>query len=250
MGGNRFISDGVKMIVVDSISKRIKDKIIYSNISLSCPASCSYLLVGANGVGKTSLLKTIIGLYKYDSGLVSICGRQVGGNFIAPGNVGVFFDTARMLPHNVVKESILFYASLYGKNHSDVGPLIKVLHLEDEIEKKFINLSTGNKRKVSLLISLINNPDLLIWDEPFASLDPEMCRELSELIKSLRAQGKTFLISTNDLYYGEEIYDKIGFFLNSKTIVEKSKQDLAERYPGKSLHDVYFLIKSEAEENQ
>ncbi len=231
------------MIKVNTISKTIQDKCIYSDINIDCPEKCVYLLVGANGVGKTSVLKTITGLYKCDSGSVDIAGRRVSENFIMPENVGVFFDTARMIPHSIVEGSVLFYAALYGKNKSDIAPLVEILHLENEMKKEFASLSSGNKRKVSLLISLLNNPDVLIWDEPFASLDPEMCCELVELIRLLKTQGKTFLITTNDLHYGEEIYDKIGFFVKPSLVIEKTRNDLLETYHSKSLHDIYFLIK-------
>ena len=234
------------MICIEKVSKAINQKTIFNNISLHCRKNEIYVLVGPNGIGKTSLLKSILGLYSIDSGTISVLGETIGNSIKTNPNTGIFFETAKMLPHSKVRESLSFFASLYNKTINDITSLINCLHLEEQLDKTFISLSSGNKRKLGLLISLINNPDLLIWDEPFAALDPEMCRELSAFMVKLKDEGKTILFTTNDLFYADNLYDRIGFFISSDRIIEKAKEEILSQYPGKSLNDVYFLVKEES----
>ena len=232
------------MIDVEKVSKDIGSKQIFNDISLHCFAGETYILVGANGIGKTSLLKSILSLYTIDGGHITILGQNVDKRYKTNPDVGVFIDSARMLPHDTVKRSLIFFASLYDKSLEDIDYLISALRVEDELDKPYIALSSGNKRKLGLLISLINNPSLIIWDEPFASLDPEMCVELKELLITLKQNGKTVLLTTNDLFYTQDIYDRVGFFLDSKTIIQKTRKELQEEYPLKTLNEIYFLIKN------
>lgn len=238
------------MIIVDKASKAINRKVMFDNISLRCSEKETYVLVGPNGIGKTSLLKSILGLYSIDSGYITLLGQKIDRNYKTDSKVGVFFDTAKMLPHSNVKETLIFFTSLYGKSLTDIDSTISCLRLENELDKTYISLSSGNKRKIGLLISLINNPDLLIWDEPFATLDPEMCSELADFINQLKKDGKTILITTNDLYSAKDIYDKVGFFVDSNSIIERSKDELLVQYPDKNLNEIYFLVKDEFQNNK
>lgn len=231
------------MIIVENVSKKINQKRIYENIFLHCLPKEIYVLVGPNGIGKTSLLKSILGLYMFDSGTITLLGEKVNKAYKTNSQVGVFFDTAKMLPHNKVRDDLIFFASLYGKTMEDIESFILRLHLENELDKTYETLSSGNKRKIGLLISLINNPNLIIWDEPFATLDPEMCTELVDFIKFLKDNNKTILFTTNDLYYAKDLYDRAGFFISPTKIIEKSKKELFMQYPDKELNDIYFLIK-------
>ncbi len=235
------------MIIVQNASKKINQKIIYEDISLHCFPKENYVLVGPNGIGKTSLLKSILGLYAHDSGTIKLLGEKIEKNYKTNPKIGVFLDSAKMLPHNKVRADLDFFASLYDKSLKDIERFILRLHLEKELDKTYEALSSGNKRKIGLLISLINNPELIIWGEPFATLDPEMCTDLVDFIQELKSEGKTFLITTNDLYYAKDIYDKIGFFLDSATIIEKNKNELCVQYPEKDLNEIYFLVKKAKE---
>ncbi|MBO4856980.1 MAG: ABC transporter ATP-binding protein [Treponema sp.] len=231
------------MINIQNITKRIKNKIVFEDISLQIKKQETYVLVGPNGIGKTSLLKSILGLYLTDTGSITVLGQKVSNSYTINSNIGVFLDTAKMLPHSKLNNSLEFFTSLYNKSIEDIQYLIDYLHLENELDKTYISLSSGNKRKVGLLISLINNPELLIWDEPFATLDPEMCKELVDFIIFLKQSKKTILITTNDLFYVNNLFDRIGFFVNSNTIIEKSNLELITLFPDKNINEIYFLIK-------
>lgn len=231
------------MINVKNISKKIKHNLIYENISLHIKEQETYVLVGPNGIGKTSLLKSILGLYLVDSGSISVLGQVVSQKYKVNSNIGAFFDSAKMLPHSKIIDSLTHFTTLFNKSIYDIHELIYNLHLENELDKTYISLSSGNKRKVGLLISLINDPKLLIWDEPFACLDPEMCLEIVDFITLLRLSGKTILLTSNNLFHVKNIFDKIGFFVKSNKIIEKNKNELLNNYSDKELNDVYFLIK-------
>ena len=231
------------MIKIEKASKMIDDKFIFKDISLNVKKQETYLLVGPNGIGKTSLLKSIIGLYSIYSGSITVLGKKITKAYKMNPDIGVYLDTAKILPHSNVLESLSFFVSLYEKSIDDIHDLIYYLHLENELNKTYMSLSSGNKRKLGLLISLINNPELIIWDEPFATLDPEMCSELVDFIFTLKRKGKTILLTTNDLFFADNLYDKIGFFVNASELIEQTRETLIEKYPNQSLTDIYFLIK-------
>ena len=231
------------MIKIQNISKIVNKKTIFNNISLNCKKNDCFILVGPNGIGKTSLIKCILGLYSLNCGSIKVLDQEISTSYNTDSNIGIYLNNASMMPHSIVKSSLTFYASLYNKSLNDINHLITTLHLENELDKTYISLSTGNKRKVGLLISIINNPDLLIWDEPFANLDPDMCLDLVNLINQLKHEGKTFLITTNDLFYAADIYTKVGFFLKSDTLVEENKDELMNEYEDKELNKIYFLEK-------
>ena len=234
------------MIEIKKITKQISNDLILKDISLECPRNSIYTLLGPNGVGKTTLLRCILGLYSIQNGEIYLDNNLVDyKTFSTPSNVGVFLEDARMYSYLSVEENLKYYASFYGKNISDseISVLIKNIGLNKYLPMKYHKLSTGNKRKCGIIRSLINNPDIIFWDEPFASLDPESILEIKNIINFLKDSKKTLLLTSNDLHNIELLYDKVGFLYSNDLLLEYSANTLKDKYPKASLEELYFKHK-------
>lgn len=228
----------MKVLEVKNISKKIGDKKIIDNVSFEINSSSIIGLVGNNGAGKTSILKAITGLYRIDSGSIKICGIDA---------IKDSFDTLKHIGASV--EENCFYEFLNGyenliiySNSSNVDKIIDFIGLRDTIYKKVSTYSLGMKQRLSLGIALVNNPDIIILDEPTNGLDPKGIIELRNKLLSLKENGKSVLICSHNLSELEKICDEILFIKDGKIIDKVLPKKIKD-----SLESIYSKIEREYE---
>jgi len=197
-----------------------------------------------NGAGKTTTLRTIATLIKPDSGDAFIDGVSVvnEANKVR-GKIG--FLTSELKLEDFFTPSYLFdyFSDLHGVEISERNARKKQMFEKFGIDKfaevKVADLSTGMKQKVSLVISIVHNPDFIIFDEPTNGLDVITAKTVTDFLQELKSQGKTIIISTHIFSLVEKLCDRVGIIINGKMTVSDTLENLTG---GRSLEEVFFDI--------
>ncbi len=211
-GGNMSI------LKIENVSKKIKGEYILKNISFEINENKIIGLIGPNGAGKTTLLKTIVGLYTPTTGKIYINGLDLEHEFEdAIENIGSVIETPILYENLTGKENFKVFSMMF-KNipRERVIELISVLSLEKYCGKKVKTYSLGMKQRLGLAVALINDPSIIILDEPTNGLDPIGMRDLRNFLRSLK--NKTIIISSHILSEIESVCDEVIFMNNGEII--------------------------------
>lgn len=221
------------MIRLSQIEKKFGKFEVLKGISFNVEPGKITAIVGPNGSGKTTIIKTILGLVKPDDGDIRINDKSVLGDFHYRKDIG-YMPQAASFPENLtVKEVIKMICDLRNVKLSLNEYLINKLNLSSELGKQIKNLSGGNKQKVSALIALMFNPSVIILDEPTAGLDPVTSSHFKEIILDEKKKGKTIILTSHIMGEIEEMADHIIFLLEGKICFDGSILSLLT-YKGES----------------
>ena len=175
-------------------------------------------LLGPNGAGKSTTLEIIETLRQKTSGQITVCGIDLDKN---PGDIkkliGVQLQSSGYYPGLSLVQLIQLFAGLYNE---EINPLelLQLVNLTDKAKAKFKDLSGGQKQRFSIATTLINKPKIVFLDEPTTGLDPQARRNLWDLIKNIRAQGTTVIITTHYMDEAEQLCDRIAIMDEGKII--------------------------------
>ncbi len=219
-------------------------KVAVDDLSFELYQGEIYGLLGPNGAGKTTTLRIISTLIKPDVGEVFVHGYNICKEATKVRHC-IGFLTSELKLESFFTPNYLydFFSSLH-----DVDPqmakqrkemLFKKFGIDQFAEVKVENLSTGMRQKVSLVISLVHDPDIIVFDEPTNGLDVLTAKMVTDFLKELKQEGKTILISTHIFSLVEKICDRVGILINGKMILSQPLKDLTSE---KSLEDVFFDI--------
>ena len=211
---------------IKNISKKYNDQDALINVSFSLKQGDIVGFLGPNGAGKTTLMKIITSTLKQDIGDVIVFGNNtITNDIVTKNNIGYLAENNPLYKEMDVNEYLYFIAELYKtKNKKEIiNSLIKKTGLENERTKKIEQLSKGFKQRVGLAASLINDPKVLILDEPTTGLDPNQLIEIRNLIKEV-GKEKIVLLSTHILQEIPKICNHI-IIINKGKIVENIKMD-------------------------
>jgi len=211
---------------IKNISKKYNDQDALINISFSLKQGDIVGFLGPNGAGKTTLMKIITSTLKQDIGDVIVFGNNtITNDIVTKNNIGYLAENNPLYKEMDVNEYLYFIAELYKtKNKKEIiNSLIKKTGLENERTKKIEQLSKGFKQRVGIAASLINDPKVLILDEPTTGLDPNQLIEIRNLIKEV-GKEKIVLLSTHILQEIPKICNHI-IIINKGKIVENIKMD-------------------------
>lgn len=193
----------MKILDVQNFSKSYDDHEVIHNISFSINKGEMFAILGVNGAGKTTLLECIEGLRPFNAGLIDFCN--------SPENKSILFGVQLQLsalPENITIEEIVKLLCLWNKNaHFDT--LISLFNLDQIKNQKYHTLSTGQKRKLHLVLALVNDSDILFLDEPTAGLDVEARAEFHQMLIDLNKSGKTIIFSSHDMNEVESLCDQM-----------------------------------------
>ena len=204
----------------ENVSKSIGRKKILDNINLDIYEKDVIGLIGLNGVGKTTLIKAILSLQKIDTGNIYINNYDIKCKFTnAILGVGAVVETPIFYNNLTGMENLKLKKRMY-KNITDdrINEIIKLVGLKDRIKDKVSKYSLGMKERLGIAIALLNNPKLLILDEPTNGLDPEGIKDLKDIIHTLSNNGTSILISSHILSELESICNKVCIMKNGKIL--------------------------------
>lgn len=225
------------MIKLDHISKRFGDIAALGDVSLEIPASKITIIAGADGAGKSTLFKIMVGLVKKDSGQIYFKGRDIGSDFSQiTAHTGYMPERFSLYPDLSVEENLNFYADIRHVPHKQreerKHQLLEKTGMLPFKKRRAGALSGGMKQKLSLSSILLSAPEFIILDEPTTGVDPLSRLEFFNIIEDLKKEGKTIAISTPYLDEAER-GDYIVFLKDGHVFKRDSIENLRQQFPAK-----------------
>ena len=233
-------------IEINNLNKQYKKTFAVKNINFKISKGKTIGLLGPNGCGKSTTIGMILGLIKPTSGSVLINGKNIENNrtnllermnFISP-----YIELPKKL---TVKENLKVYGKLYGVKSlkNKISELMEVLNLTEFSDRKTGELSSGQKNRVSLAKALINDPEILLLDEPTASLDPDVGDYVRGIIESFASKNNsTILLASHNMNEVERLCDEVLMMKNGEIIDQGKSNNLINKHGRKNLEEVFLKI--------
>ena len=235
-----------KLIIVENLSKNYQNKEAVKNINFTIDENEILGLLGPNGCGKTTTIAMMLGLLKPTNGRVRIHGQDIEKNRTALLHKMNFISPYIELPKKLtVKENLIVYANLYSvkKINRRIEYLSETLRLNEFIDKQTGELSSGQKNRVSLAKALINEPSVLLLDEPTASLDPETGDFVRKFIENISKEKKmSILLASHNMDEVKRLCRNV-LMMNNGVIIDKgTPDDLILKHGKKNLEEVFLKL--------
>ncbi len=212
----------MEVLKCENLKKKIKNKVIVENISFSINSGDVVGLIGANGAGKTTIIKLILGLIKITEGTVLINGFDIQKDFVkAIDKVGAIVESPASYMYLSGYDNLKIAANNFkniGKER--INEVVKIVGLENRIKDKVSTYSLGMKQRLGIAEAILNHPEFLILDEPTNGLDVEGIIEMRELIKKLSDNGIAILISSHNLSEIDKVCNRIVAIKNGKLVAD------------------------------
>lgn len=229
------------LLTAEHVSKRYANHTALDDVSLTIPEGSVYGLLGPNGAGKTTLIRIINRITAPDSGRVLFDGHEIAPEDIY--RIGYLPEERGLYKKMKVGEQALFFARLKGLSRRDATARLKVwfekFGIQNWWDKKVEELSKGMAQKVQFIVTVLHEPRLLIFDEPFSGFDPINANLLKEEILALRDKGSTVIFSTHNMSSVEEICDHITLINKSKNILSGRVDEIRRRH-GANIFEVAY----------
>jgi ABC-2 type transport system ATP-binding protein len=207
-----------KTVAVDEVSFDVRDGEIFG-------------LIGPNGAGKTTTMECVEGLRKPDRGTISVLGLDPFRDVYAlQQRIGVQLQQAQLQKRIRVKEAVHLWAALYRKPTADGDRLLEQLGLVEKRDAWFMTLSGGQKQRLFIALALVNDPDVVFLDELTTGLDPQARRAIWELIRGIRARGKTVFLTTHLMEEAERLCDRVAIIEYGRIIDMDTPEALVARH--------------------
>ena len=220
------------MIEVSHITKDFGTTRALDDLSFRVDNGVAFGLLGRNGAGKTTTIRIIMNIFQADKGEVLINGvSSKKSNF----RIGYLPEERGLYPKRTIKEQMIYIGKLRGMSAGEAAYNAKIkLEELDAIEyydKKLESLSKGNQQKIQLAIALINDPDIIILDEPFSGLDPVNAQILKNIVRKEVDKGKTVIFSSHQMSQVEEFCDEICLINKGKIVLDGNLDNIKRSYP-------------------
>ena len=186
------------MIKVDNVSLTIRKNEILKSVSVEFDKGKIHGLIGRNGSGKTMLMKCICGFVKVTSGEITVDGKRVGKDIDFPKDMGIIIETPGFIPYYSGYKNLKLLAGLNNKiGKEQVRESMKKVGLDPDLKRHVKKYSLGMRQRLGLAQAIMENPKILVLDEPFNGLDKDGVKEMREYLLSYKEQGKTILICSH-----------------------------------------------------
>jgi len=220
----------VPAITVDGLVKNYGQLRAVDGISFSVEEGEVFSLLGPNGAGKTTTIEILEGLRQADGGKTTVLETDPWRHgYDLHKRVGVIPQGFKFLDYPTPKEAIRYYAALFEKK-VDPDEMLRRVILEDAANIWFQNLSGGQKQKLGMALSLVNDPELIFLDEPTTGLDPQARRAVWEVIRKLKSEGRTVMLTTHYLEEAEELADRVAIMNHGKIVAMGTTDQIETKY--------------------
>ncbi len=235
------------MLEVKNVTKYYGDFKAVDNLSFSVKPGEIFGLLGVNGAGKTTTFRMIMGLLEPTAGTITLDGKKIDYN--QTNKIGFLTEERSLLTKLTVKEQAIYYGTLKGMKEEDIlkklDELLKEFEVSEYKDKLIKELSKGNQQKIQFITAIINDPKLLILDEPFSGLDPFNVEMFKKAIVRLAKQGSIIIFSSHRMEHVELFCKKIVILLAGKSVIEGDLKDIKKKYKRKNI-----FIKGDIDEKE
>ena len=232
------------MLKVENVTKYYDTFKAVDNLSFTAQEGEIFGLLGINGAGKTTTFRMIMGLLEPTSGNITLNDKKI--DYSVTDKIGFLTEERSLLLKLTVKEQALFYGNLKGMKDKDILKRLDTLltkfyqkekdfDLENFKNKKIKELSKGNQQKVQFILAILNDPKLLILDEPFSGLDPFNIELFKEEISNMAKKGSIIIFSSHRMDHVELFCKKLVVLLRGKSVLEGNLKDIKEKYRKKNI---------------
>lgn len=194
-------------------------------------------LLGVNGAGKTTTFRMILGLLDKTEGSITLDGKEI--DYDVTDKIGFLAEERSLLLKLTVYEQALFYGRLKGMSNTKIEEkldyYLKRFNIEEYKNRKIKELSKGNQQKIQFITALLNDPKLLILDEPFSGLDPVNIELFKSVILELKEKGTMIIFSTHRMEHAEMFCEKLLILVKGKTVLEGKLKDIKKEYRKKNI---------------
>jgi|BioPla2DNA2_1021312.scaffolds.fasta_scaffold02262_10 sodium transport system ATP-binding protein len=234
-----------KQMMEQRTKKNIKRAV--NELSLTAKPGEIYGLLGPNGAGKTTALRCIATLLKPTQGDIKVCEFDtVKDSEKVRKKICFLTNEIKLDPQFSPKYMFNFFGKLHGQDDKTIQErrekLFNYFGIKEFEDKKIEELSTGMKQKASIAVSLVHDPDVVIFDEPTNGLDIVTARNVTDYLKLLKKEGKTVIISTHIMSEAEKLCDKIGIIINGNKVIDGSLEDILSSTHTEDLEDAFFEL--------
>lgn len=186
-------------IEVQNVVKRFRDQVVLKNVSISFEKGKIHGIVGRNGSGKTVLFKCICGLMHPEEGVILVNGKRVGRDMDMPEDIGAIIEAPGFLPNYSGYKNLRFLANIRRKiGKEEILNVLKTVGLDPESRKHVGKYSLGMRQRLGIAQAIMEDPEILILDEPMNGLDNAGVQDIRALLLELKAQGKTILLASHN----------------------------------------------------
>lgn len=230
-----------------------KIKVAVDGVSFEAKQGEVFGLLGPNGAGKTTTLRCISTLIRPDQGEILVNDVPIIDEIKCKKQIGFLTNEIKIEEQMTPNYAIHYFGRFYNMSFEQIekrkDELFKIFGVDKFQEVKIGDLSTGMKQKVSIVVSLIHDPDVIIFDEPTNGLDVLTAKVVTDYLEELAKKGKTVIISTHIMSLAAKICDRIGIIINGKIVVQDSLDNIYQKYNCNDLEDIFFdLYKKEVGE--
>ena len=226
-------------VLINGVTKTFPNNFkALDQLDLSINQGEIFALLGPNGAGKSTLINTICGILNFESGKILVDNFDIKLNYRhTRALIGIVPQELNLEVFETVWNNVNYSRGLYGKpsNHQYIENLLKELSLWDKKDNKLRELSGGMKRRVLIAKALSHEPKVLFLDEPTASVDVELRKDMWKIVKRLKKNGVTIILTTHYIEEAEEIADRVGIINNGRIILVDEKERLIKKLGQKIL---------------
>ena len=234
---NEVIDRSEDMLKVDGITKYYGDFLAVDHLSFEVKPGEIFGLLGVNGAGKTTTFRMIMGLLEPSSGNITLNGKKI--DYSVTDEIGFLTEERSLLTKLTVLEQCIYYGTLKGMTKEKIISRLKELlarfEISEYIDKPIKQLSKGNQQKVQFITSIINEPKLLILDEPFSGLDPFNVELFKAEIKRMSEAGSMIIFSSHRMEHVELFCKKLVIMLHGRPVIEGYLHDIKGQYRKKNI---------------
>ncbi|MBO4645329.1 MAG: ATP-binding cassette domain-containing protein [Bacteroidales bacterium] len=222
----------MKIIEIQDVVKKFGQQCALDGLSLSVEQGCTFGLLGPNGAGKTTLIRILTCIYQADGGTILFQGHPLTPTDVA--RIGYLPEERGLYKKMTVSEQAIYLARLRGLSRADAVSNLKKWFRKFEIDswwnRRVEELSKGMQQKIQFIVTVVHQPDFLIFDEPFSGFDPINADLLKREILELKQRGATIILSTHNMASVEEICDDIALINHGRVLLEGGVNDVRRRF--------------------
>ena len=226
------------MLKVEHVTKYYGDNKAVDDLSFEVQDGEIFGLLGVNGAGKTTTFRMIIGLLDPTSGKITLNGEPI--NYDVTDNIGFLTEERSLLTKMTVKEQLIYYGTLKGMKEKDIllkmDEWLKKFEILEYKDRKIKELSKGNQQKVQFISAVINDPKLLILDEPFSGLDPLNVEMFMSAIQEFKRKGSSIIFSSHRMEHVEMFCEKLVILVKGKSVLKGELKQIKKDYRKKNIH--------------